>query len=57
MTKLVASLILFAAIARRGHLTARSLLLSGVWYLVWLVLAFPLETQIAELVRKLGWGV
>ena len=54
---MVASLILFAAIARRGRLTARSLLLSGVWYLVWLVLAFPLETQIEELVRKLGWGV
>jgi cation:H+ antiporter len=53
----VASLILFAAIARRGHLTARSLLLSGVWYVVWLVLVFPFEAQIEELVRKLGWGV
>ncbi|MFL5732501.1 MAG: sodium:calcium antiporter [Chloroflexia bacterium] len=53
----VASLILFAAISRRGRLTARSLLMSGIWYIVWLVLVFPLEPQIAELVRKLGWGV
>ena len=52
----VAALLLFAAIARRGHLTARSLLYSGVWYAVWLVLVFPLEGQIEELVRKLGWG-
>jgi cation:H+ antiporter len=53
----VASLILFSAIARRGHLTARSLLFSGVWYVVWLILVFPFEPQIEELVRKMGWGV
>jgi cation:H+ antiporter len=53
----VASLFLFSAIARRGHLTARSLLASGLWYVVWLILVFPLEIPVQELVRKLGWGV
>jgi cation:H+ antiporter len=53
----VASLILFSAIARHGYLTARSLLFSGVWYVVWLILVFPFATQIEEFVQKLGWGV
>ena len=54
---IVASVILFTAIARNGKLTARSLLISGVWYLVWLVLVFPFGDMVLELVRKLGWGV
>jgi cation:H+ antiporter len=53
---IVASAILFSAIARKGMLTARSLLMSGVWYAVWLVLVFPFENQLVELVKKLGLG-
>jgi cation:H+ antiporter len=52
----VAAIFLFTAIARRGRLTARSLLYAGVWYAVWLVLVFPLEGRVEELVRNLGWG-
>ncbi len=54
---IVASAILFGAIARNGVLTARSLLMSGVWYVVWLALVFPFESQLVELVKKLGIGV
>lgn len=54
---IVASAILFSAISRNGVLTARALLLSGVWYAVWLVLVFPFEKQLIEFVKILGIGV
>ena len=52
----IAAALLFGAILRRGRLTARALLYSGVWYLVWLVLVFPLAGPVEEFVRKMGWG-
>ena len=54
---IVAAGILFGGIARNGMLTARSLLMSGVWYAVWLVLVFPFENQLVQLVKELGIGV
>ena len=54
---IVAAALLFIGIARRGRLTPRTLLFSGMWYLVWLLLVFPLKPQVDELVRKLGLGM
>lgn len=54
---IVAATLLFVSIVLLKKLTARALLLSGVWYIVWLLLVFPFQPQITELVRKLGWGV
>ncbi len=54
---IIAASLLFGSIVWLKKLTARALLLSGIWYLVWLVLVFPFENQIADFVRKLGWGV
>jgi cation:H+ antiporter len=50
---IIAALLLFASIIVWKRLTARALILSGTWYLVWAVLVFPLGLQ--ELVTKLGW--
>jgi cation:H+ antiporter len=54
---IIAAGILFGAISQRGRLTARSLLFSGLWYIVWLILVFPLERQVTDFVRNMGWGV
>jgi cation:H+ antiporter len=54
---IIASSFLFFSIAYRGRLTARALVLSGLWYAVWLLLAFPLADWVQEVVRKLGLGV
>jgi cation:H+ antiporter len=50
---IIAALLLFASIIYWKRLTARALILSGTWYLVWAILVFPLGLQ--ELVIKLGW--
>ena len=43
------------SIAYWKRLTATALVLSGIWYVVWAVLVFPLRLE--ELVEKLGWLV
>ena len=50
---IVAALILFGMMVRQGRLSATALIMSGIWYVVWLVLVFPLELE--KLVRNMGW--
>jgi cation:H+ antiporter len=50
---IIAAALLFASIAYWKRLTATALVLSGIWYVVWAILVFPLGLE--ELVRKLGW--
>ena len=54
---IIAASFLYFSIAYRGRLTARALVLSGVWYVVWLLLVFPLSAQVEEIVKNLGLGV
>jgi cation:H+ antiporter len=54
---IVSAAIIFFAISYQKRLTARTLVFAGVWYVVWLVLAFPFQSELEELVRNLGWGV
>jgi cation:H+ antiporter len=53
----VAAAILFGLMVYQKRLTARALIFSGLWYLVWLLLVFPFGRQVDEFVRKLGLGV
>lgn len=53
---IIASTLLLRAIGRKGMLTPSSLLFSGFWYIVWLILVFPLNQQLVEFVRKMGLG-
>ena len=48
----IAAGLLFSAIVYQKKLTARALLLSGVWYVVWLLLVFPFADQLREFVGK-----
>jgi len=54
---IVATSFLFFSITRRGRLTARALVFSGMWYLVWLLLVFPFSSQVETIVKNLGLGV
>ena len=54
---IIAATFLFTSIVYFKRLTARALLLSGVWYVVWLLLVFPFEQQIVDFVTRMGWGV
>lgn len=48
---IVAAAILFGWMLARKRLTALALLFAGVWYLVWIILVFPMN--LAQLVRNL----
>jgi cation:H+ antiporter len=50
---IIAASLLFASMVYRGKLTARSLVLAGIWYVVWIVLVFPLDLE--NMIRNLGW--
>jgi cation:H+ antiporter len=50
---LIAAALLFASIIYWKRLTATALVLSGIWYVVWIILVFPLNLE--EMVAKLGW--
>lgn len=52
---IVAASILFGAMVIQKRLTAYALLFAGIWYVVWLILVFPLD--LIKIVRDLGWGV
>lgn len=52
---IVAAAILFGSMLWQKRLTTTSLLLAGLWYIVWLILVFPLGLK--EFVQKLGWGM
>ncbi|MBF6613916.1 MAG: sodium:calcium antiporter [Chloroflexi bacterium] len=51
---IVAAAILFGAMVFQKRLSATALVFSGLWYIVWAILVFPLGIE--EFVRKLGWG-
>lgn len=53
MMAIIAASLLFASIIYWKRLTATALLLSGTWYVAWLILTFPLNLQ--EMLTKLGW--
>ena len=50
---IIAAGLLFGSIVYWKRLTAGALVLSGIWYVVWAVMVFPLNLE--ELVTKLGW--
>jgi cation:H+ antiporter len=50
---IIAASLLFASILYWKRLTATALILSGTWYVVWVLLVFPISLQ--ELITKLGW--
>jgi cation:H+ antiporter len=50
---IIAASLLYASIVYWKKLRATALILSGTWYVVWLLLVFPVGLQ--ELVTKLGW--
>jgi cation:H+ antiporter len=50
---LISAALLFGSILYWKRLTAIALVLAGIWYLVWIVLVFPLNLQ--EMITKLGW--
>jgi len=50
---IIAASLLYASIVYWKKLRATALILSGTWYVAWLLLVFPVGLQ--ELVTKLGW--
>ncbi len=48
---IVAAAVLFGTMVVQKRLTARALVFSGLWYVVWLILIFPLDLQ--KIVRDL----
>jgi len=50
---LVAGGILLGSMIYMKKLTAQALVLSGLWYVVWVILVFPLDIE--AWVRRLGW--
>jgi cation:H+ antiporter len=54
---IIAASFLYFSIAYRGRLTARALVLSGIWYIVWLLLVFPFADEVEKFVKNLGLGV
>jgi cation:H+ antiporter len=50
---IIAALILFGSMVTQGRLTARALVLSGIWYIVWFILVFPLDLE--NMVAN--WGI
>jgi len=50
---LISAALIFASIIYWKRLTATALVLSGIWYVVWIVLVFPLNLK--EMIAKLGW--
>ena len=48
---IVASALLLASMRQQGRLNAIAMLFSGVWYIVWVILVFPLELE--RLVQQL----
>lgn len=50
---IVAAAILFGTMVYRKRLTAYALLAAGFWYVVWLILVFPLDIE--KLITNLGW--
>ena len=50
---IIAGAILFASMMRHGRLTARALILSGIGYIVWIILVFPLDLE--HMVAN--WGI
>jgi cation:H+ antiporter len=50
---LIAAAVLFGTMLYMKKLTAQALALSGVWYVVWIILVFPLDIE--GWVRQMGW--
>jgi hypothetical protein len=50
---IIAASLLYASIVYWKRLRATALILSGTWYVVWILLVFPVGVQ--ELITKLGW--
>ncbi|MGA7730627.1 MAG: sodium:calcium antiporter [Chloroflexia bacterium] len=50
---IVAAMLLYFSMVYRGKLTARSLMLAGIWYVAWLILVFPLDLE--HMLINLGW--
>jgi cation:H+ antiporter len=50
---IIAALLLYVSMVYRGKLTARALVLAGVWYAAWLFVVFPIGLE--NVVRELGW--
>ncbi|MDQ6695268.1 MAG: sodium:calcium antiporter, partial [Chloroflexota bacterium] len=50
---LVAASILFGTMAWQKKLSAQALLAAGIWYLVWIIVVFPVSAQ--KLVENWGW--
>ena len=50
---LIAGAILLGTMIYMKKLTAQALVLSGVWYVVWVILVFPLNLE--NWVRQMGW--
>lgn len=53
LVAIIAASILLFAMTVRGKLTALSLVLAGIWYLVWIILVFPLDLE--GMIRQMGW--
>ncbi|MEO5951203.1 MAG: sodium:calcium antiporter [Chloroflexia bacterium] len=50
---IIGASLLFFSMVYRGKLTARALVLAGVWYVAWIILVFPLDLE--GMIRRLGW--
>jgi cation:H+ antiporter len=50
---LIAGAILLGTMIYMKKLSAQALVLSGIWYVVWAILVFPLDIE--SWVRKMGW--
>ncbi|HKP52377.1 MAG TPA: sodium:calcium antiporter [Chloroflexia bacterium] len=50
---IIAAALLFLSLLQQKRLNALALVLSGVWYVVWIILVFPLD--LAKLVEDWGW--
>lgn len=50
---IIAASILFGFMLYQKRLSAGALVASGVWYIVWLILVFPLE--LSKTIENLGW--
>jgi cation:H+ antiporter len=50
---IIAAALLYFSMVYRGKLTARALVLAGIWYVAWIILVFPLDLE--HTIRELGW--
>lgn len=50
---IIGAAILYISMSVRGKLKARALVLSGIWYIVWIIVVFPLDIE--GYFRRMGW--